>query len=62
LSHFSTVALVSPHPPSLFHCYPNVLVATSCSNNLFPLHTLRTNHNPHCYLHRSAITCSGHSS
>jgi hypothetical protein len=42
LSHFSTVALVSPHPPSLFHCYPNVLVATSCSNNLFPLHALRT--------------------
>jgi len=44
--NFSTVALVS-RPPSLFHCYPYVLVATSCSNNLFPLHSLRTNHHPH---------------
>jgi len=59
--HFPTVALVSPHPPPLFH-YLNVLVATSCSNNLFPLHSLRTNHHPYCFLHRSATTCSEHSS
>ena len=59
--HFSTVALVSPRPPSLFHCYSNVLVATSCSSNPLPLDSLRTNHHPHCSMHRSATTCSEHS-